>query len=88
MYDFLPIGSIVKLEKDELFEFMIIGYLPIDKDYNTQYDYCGVVYPQGLCYGDNMILFNKDEIEIVKYQGFTDEDSSTILTNLFKQLKE
>lgn len=78
MNEYLPIGSIVKLKDDKNFEYMILGYYPIDQETDEKFDYSAVVYPHGYSYGNNLILFNKDDIERVEYEGYSDDDTEMI----------
>ena len=71
---YLPIGSVVMLNNAKK-RVMIIGFKLINKnDENKQFDYVGVLYPEGMVdLGYNM-LFNHDQIEKIYYLGLIDDE--------------
>lgn len=87
MNKFLPIGSIVKLKDDNNFEYMILGYYPIDQETDEKFDYAAVVYPQGYSYGNNLILFNKEDIENIEFKGYSDEENEFVKSNILEDKK-
>ena len=65
----LPIGSIVKIEKNKS-KIMIVGYLP--KANKKTYLYAGILYPYGLFDFDNYICFNNNIITDTIFKGYDD----------------
>lgn len=86
MNDILPVGSIIKLEKDAPAAIMITGYFPIENKSGKNFDYSGVIYPEGLNSSLNLLLFNKEDIEVVLYTGYSDETHQIMIENFPKRL--
>lgn len=80
---FLPIGSVVKLNKTKKM-LMIIGYLA--KNENKVYDYISCLFPEGILSLRDVLMFNHEDINEVYYLGHRtkkyEELNSTILKNL------
>lgn len=80
--DLLPIGSVVLLKGAEK-RLMIYGVKQHDEQDNAkEYDYCGVLYPEGNIGGDMTFLFNKEDIGMVLFRGYEDEERELFLRNL------
>ena len=60
--DLLPNGSIVKLSGGDHY-VMICGRVTVPAGEETIYDYVGCLYPEGLTDMDNMLFFNRDNID-------------------------
>lgn len=77
--DLLPIGSIVLL-KDSEKRLMIIGVMQSDASknrsrYRKEYDYLGILYPEG--YRNHVqYLFNHEDIREVVFRGLEDTESN------------
>lgn len=69
---FLPIGTIVQLN-DQKSKIMICGRQQMDLEMNEEYDYIGCEYPYGLD-GENAMLFNGEQIQMVYFLGYQDLD--------------
>lgn len=71
----LPIGSVVLLCGGHK-KLMIIGFLQgvQSGDERKQYDYIGVLFPEGFISVDSLILFNHDQIDSVAFTGCDDEE--------------
>lgn len=69
---FLPIGTIVQLNDQEN-KVMICGRQQVDLETNEEYDYIGCEYPYGLD-GENALLFNGEQIQLVYFLGYQDLD--------------
>lgn len=77
----LPIGSIVLLEEGKK-KLMIYGVKQTENTTGKEYDYIGVVYPEGNMGQGSQFLFNhKDIVEII-FRGFEDEERRVFLTHL------
>ena len=84
MIDYLPIGSVVILKNGEK-PLMVMGYKvsSIDNraikdnkliETNDEFDYCGVLYPEGVISSNINCLFNHSDIKEVLFKGYdTDE---------------
>ena len=85
---FLPIGTVVILKEGKK-PIMIIGYKisSVDNSYilkgtdvisDKVFDYCAVLYPEGLIDSQNFILFDHDFIDKVLFKGFVSNDSNKL----------
>ena len=95
MNDFLPVGSVVLLKNGKK-PISIIGYKMSSLDnkylmkghettYNKVYDYCAVLYPEGLISSDNFILFDKENIDTVIFKGYESDDCKELFDFLSKE---
>lgn len=86
--DLLPIGSIVRLHDGEK-RLMIIGIMQSDaSDNGKEYDYLGILYPEGHIGDQFQYLFNQEDIEEVIFRGFEDDERVEFLnklTNLYER---
>ena len=81
--DLLPIGSVVLL-KEGTKKAMIYGIKQVDKATDTEFDYLGVVYPEGNLGDGSQFFFNHDAIDQVFYRGYEDEERATFIDKLAK----
>lgn len=72
--ELLPIGSVVQLQEATK-KAMIYGVKQTDKASGTEYDYIGVVYPEGNMGDGTQFFFNHDMIDQVFFRGYEDEES-------------
>ncbi len=78
----LPIGSIVRLKNGEK-RLMIAGILQRDQaNPDTEFDYMGLLYPEGHIGGDFQYLFNHEDIEEIYFEGYCDEERDRFLEKL------
>lgn len=77
----LPIGSVVLLKEAEK-RIMIFGVCQTDSNTKKEYDYLGVLYPEGNIGDDVKFLFNHSDIERVDFMGFHDDERSDFLGRL------
>lgn len=86
--DLLPIGSIIRLHDGEK-RLMIIGIMQSDASGNgKEYDYLGILYPEGHIGDQFQYLFNQEDIEEVIFRGFEDDERVEFLnklTNLYER---
>jgi hypothetical protein len=86
--ELLPIGSIVLLKDGEK-RLMISGIMQTDTG-GTQknYDYMGVLYPEGHIGEGFQYLFNHEDINEIIFRGFEDTERVEFLdklTNLYER---
>lgn len=68
--DFLPIGSVVMLKNAEK-PVMIYGIKQMDTNNpEVEYDYIGVLYPEGNIGSDFQYLFNHKDIDKILFEGY------------------
>lgn len=79
--ELLPIGTVVILEEASK-KAMIYGVKQTDKATGTEYDYIGVVYPEGSMGDGTQFFFNHDMVSKVFFTGFEDEERTTFIDRL------
>ncbi len=79
--ELLPIGSIVRL-KEGTKKVMIFGIKQTDKSTKVEYDYIGVVYPEGNMGEELQFFFEHKNIEEVIYRGYEDEERKEFIDKL------
>ena len=77
----LPIGSVVLLEEGKK-RLMIYGITQTEQETQQEYDYIGVVYPEGNMGQGTQFLFNHNQIKEVFYKGFEDEERRMFIERL------
>ena len=72
MRKYLPIGSVVRLNKGDT-KLMIVSRFPLYKDGNDigYFEYCSCIFPSGVD-GKEFIFFNKEDIERLVFVGYVD----------------
>lgn len=80
--DLLPIGSIVLLKDGEK-RLMINGVMQSEIEQNSRdYDYHGILYPEGHIGEQFQYLFNHEDIEAVVFRGYEDDERITFIEKL------
>ena len=79
--ELLPIGTVIIL-KEASKKAMIYGVKQTDKDTGLEYDYIGVVYPEGNMGDGTQFFFNHDMIGQVFFRGFEDEERAAFIERL------
>lgn len=79
--ELLPIGSVVWLKEAEK-ALMIFGIKQSNLDTEEEYDYIGVLYPEGNMGTDSQFLFQHEDIERVVFRGFENEEREEFVANL------
>ena len=77
----LPIGSVVMLQ-DAQKALMIYGVCQNEKESNTEYDYIGVLYPEGNIGADTQFLFNHKDIAKVLFTGYETPERERFILQL------
>ena len=78
----LPVGSIVLLN-DGTKRLMICGVMQSDARGNgKEYDYMGVMYPEGHLGDGFQYLFNQEDIQTVVFRGYEDVEREAFLKRL------
>ncbi len=83
----LPIGSVIALKGAEK-RLMIFGVKQIDTTTNTEYDYIGVIYPEGNLGEGTQFLFNNEDIEALFFIGYDDVERQVFINELAKQIED
>lgn len=80
--DLLPIGSIVLLENGEK-RLMINGIMQSEANgTGKEYDYLGVLYPEGHIGDQFQYLFNHEDVKEIVFRGFEDSERTAFLEKL------
>lgn len=80
--ELLPVGSIVLLKNGEK-RLMVIGILQTDENgAGKNYDYIGVLYPEGHIGEQFQYLFNHEDIAQIVFRGYEDEERNAFLEKL------
>jgi len=86
--DLLPIGSVVLLRDGEK-KLMINGVMQSDAaDPGKNYDYLGILYPEGHIGDEFQYLFNQKDIVQAFFRGYEDDERAEFikkLTAMFEQ---
>ncbi len=85
--ELLPIGSIVLLEGAEK-KLMIFGVGQTQLEENKDFDYIGVVYPEGNMGEGSQFLFNHSDIGEIVFRGYEDEERDNFLEMLNSYFEE
>lgn len=80
--DYLPIGSVVLLKEGEK-RLMIYGIKQTAEDVHfEEYDYIGVLYPEGHIDDEHIYLFNHHNIDKVFFRGYEDIERKEFIESL------
>lgn len=85
MKEYLSLGTIVLLKNGNK-KLMIIGRAQIDGNTGIIYDYAACLYPEGNISIYHTFLFNNEDIDIVIFDGYKDEEETEFLNFLLKEL--
>ena len=79
--ELLPIGSVVLLEGGKK-RLMVFGVNQKKGDTGEEFDYIGVIYPEGNVGNQGQFLFNHKDIAQVYFRGFEDSEREEFVTKL------
>lgn len=71
--ELLPIGSVVLLKNAQK-RLMVFGVGQTNETDNIDYDYIGVMYPEGNMGDGSQFLFNHSDIDQIVFRGYEDEE--------------
>ena len=74
----IPIGTVVEIKNSDL-RVIIVGYGGIDGDTNEKFDYISFPYPRGFINRKYTLLFNKDKIGKILFEGYKDSSYKKML---------
>ena len=77
----LPIGSVVRLRGAKK-DLMVFGICQTQKDTGKEYDYIGVLWPEGNMGAKTQILFSHDDIEAVTFTGYHTPERQNFIERL------
>lgn len=79
--ELLPIGSVISLKEGKK-KLMIFGVKQKNEDDQKDYDYVGVLYPEGNIGKGAQFMFNHENVQDVHHRGFEDEERNTFIAKL------
>ena len=79
--ELLPIGSVVLLKEGQK-KLMIFGVKQMDSEVREEYDYIGVMYPEGNVGVEGQYLFNHESIDQVFFRGYENEERDAFMQAL------
>lgn len=79
--DLLPIGSVVTLKEGKK-KLMVFGIKQWDEEKEKEFDYVGVVYPEGNLGKGLQFLFNHGDLAETHFRGFENEERTEFLEKL------
>lgn len=74
--ELLPIGTVCTLKGGEK-KLMITAFMMAHESSDNgieEFDYCGCLYPEGMVDSSEHYLFNKEDIEVIHYMGFINDE--------------
>lgn len=77
----LPIGSVVLLKEGKK-RLMVYGIKQTDNSSGEEYDYIGVLYPEGNMGDGTQFLFNHGDIDEIYFRGCEDEERENFIAKL------
>lgn len=83
--ELLPIGSVVLLKEGRK-RLMVYGVGQTAE--NVEYDYIGVMYPEGNMGDGSQFLFNHSDIDTIFFRGYEDEERVAFIGNLKRYYEE
>ena len=79
--DLLPIGSVVLL-KNAKKKLMIFGVRQTNSKTGQEYDYIGVLYPEGNMGEEIRFLFDHSDIDQIIFRGYDGDERAQFLESL------
>lgn len=79
--ELLPIGSVVILNEAQK-RLMIFGIKQMDESSKEEYDYIGVLYPEGNIGNEGQYLFNHEDIASVFFKGYAEQEREAFINKL------
>lgn len=77
----LPIGSVIRLRGAKR-DLMIFGIRQTKKNSQKEYDYVGVLWPEGNMGAETQVLFAHEDIENVVFTGYDTLDRQQFIERL------
>ncbi|GAX48478.1 DUF4176 domain-containing protein [Pseudolactococcus reticulitermitis] len=85
----LPIGSVVYLREGTV-KMVIIGrsnlLTPPEKE-TVLFDYSAVIYPLGYVGENEIYFFNKEDVDKVEFEGYSDSENEQFIKNMLNYQK-
>lgn len=85
--ELLPIGSVVLLNGGEK-KLMIFGVKQTDNETQIEYDYIGVIYPEGNIGPGGQFFFNHADIAQVFFKGWSDPEREAFVERLYQHFEK
>ncbi len=85
--ELLPIGSVVVLKGGEK-KLMVFGIKQTDQESQKDYDYIGVIYPEGNIGPGGQFFFNHEDIFEVFFRGYSNDERDLFIERLYQHFEE
>lgn len=86
--DLLPVGSVVLL-KGGIKKLVIMGIKQANAENpEVEYDYAGVMYPEGYLGNDTLFLFNHADINDIIFKGYHNPERDEFLSEVEKMYND
>ncbi len=87
MKDYLPVGSVVLLKNGKK-KLMVIGIKQrVPGEEMKEYDYMGLLYPEGYLTKELVYMFDHEDIAEVIFRGYHDAEREQLLETIEKHLQ-
>lgn len=87
MKEYMPLGSVVTLKQGTK-KLMITGRLQRESESGLVFDYCAVLWPEGLIASDQLYLFDHEDIDLIWYVGMQNEEEFSFRHQLDEMLEK
>lgn len=81
--ELLPIGSVILLKNGKK-RLMVTGVKQTNTEDGQEYDYIGVLYPEGHMGDVGQFLFNHSDVDEIYFRGFEDQEREEFIQELDK----
>ena len=80
--ELLPIGSVIRLRGAKKY-IMTFGICQTDRKSGKDYDYIGVIWPEGSIGDKTQVMFNHADVEEVAFTGMDNEVRRDFIERLY-----
>lgn len=84
--ELLPIGSVVLLKGGQK-RLMVFGIKQTDQETQKDYDYIGVLYPEGNIGPGGQFFFNHEDIVDISFKGYSDDERESFIQRLYQHFE-
>ena len=81
---YLPLGTVILLEGGEK-RLIVVGRKQISVETKKEFDYAGVLFPEGYQSAENLYLFNHSDVESVFQMGLIDDEELNFQNSILEK---
>lgn len=81
----LPLGSVVLLKGAKRY-IVVMGYMMVEEGEDKVWDYMGCAYPIGAVSSEATLMFDRNQIDKVIFEGFSDEEGETFREKVYDSI--